>query len=225
MQTPPIYAVIVAGGQGTRMGTAVPKQFLELNGHPVLYHTIRAFQKAIEDVQIILVLPEHHISYAQMVLQSFSERIDITIVAGGETRFHSVKKGLQGIPDNSIIMVHDGVRPLVSAALIRSCCEQAKEKGSAIPAIAATDSIRILEGAASRQIDRTLVRLVQTPQTFKASILLPVMEQDYQDGFTDEATVAEYSGIPIHLIEGEKRNLKITTQEDLIIAEVWMKTE
>ena len=111
----PVYAVIVAGGQGTRMGTAVPKQFLELDGKPVLYHTINAFVKALAQVRIVLVLPAHQISYAQMVLQSFPERIDLTIVSGGETRFHSVQNGLKDIPEDAVVMVHDGVRPLVSA--------------------------------------------------------------------------------------------------------------
>lgn len=224
MQPTPVYAVIVAGGQGTRMGTAVPKQFLELNGKPVLYHTIQAFRRAFEDIHIVLVLPPHQISYAQMVLQAFPERIDVTLVSGGETRFHSVQNGLEGIPDDAIVMVHDGVRPLVSTALIKRCCGQAMEKGSAVPAIAATDSMRILEGDRSTPLERNNIRLIQTPQTFKASILLPAMRQAYQECFTDEATVVEQFGEAIFLIEGEKHNIKITTPEDLTIAEALMKT-
>lgn len=220
----PVYAVIVAGGQGTRMGTAIPKQFLDLAGKPVLYHTIHAFMNAIDGIQIILVLPQHQISYAQMVLQSFPERIDITIVSGGATRFHSVKNGLQDIPENAIVMVHDGVRPLVSANLIKKCYDQAIEKGSAIPAIAATDSMRIIKNDNSEPLDRIFLRAIQTPQTFKASILLPAMQQEYQDNFTDEATVVEAFGEKIFLIEGEKHNIKITTPEDLIIAEALLKT-
>lgn len=220
---PSAYAVIVAGGQGTRMGTAIPKQFLDLSGHPVLYHSIKAFVTAIADVHIILVLPQHQISYAQMVLQSFPERIDLTIVAGGETRYHSVQNGLKDIPEQAIVFVHDGVRPLVTPDLIQRCYKQTLEKGSAIPAIAATDSMRRVTETGSLPLDRSEIRLIQTPQTFRASILLPAMQQPYRAAFTDEATVVEHSGSPVFLVEGEKANLKITTPEDLLVAEALLK--
>jgi 2-C-methyl-D-erythritol 4-phosphate cytidylyltransferase len=219
----PVYAVIVAGGQGTRMGTAVPKQFLELDGKPVLYHTINAFVKALAQVRIVLVLPAHQISYAQMVLQSFPERIDLTIVSGGETRFHSVQNGLKDIPEDAVVMVHDGVRPLVSTELIERCYKQALEQGSAIPAIAVTDSMRLITEEGTEPVDRSQLRVIQTPQTFKASILLPAMQQHYQQSFTDEATVVEALGEEVFLIEGDKRNIKITTPEDLIVAEALIK--
>lgn len=219
----PAYAVIVAGGQGTRMGMAVPKQFLDLCGKPVLFHTIQAFATAIPGIQIILVLPAHQISMAQSVLMHFPERIDLTIVAGGETRFHSVQNGLQDIPQDAIILVHDGVRPIASQALIRACYEQAIEKGSAIPAIPVADSMRLIKGDHSEPVNRDKLRIIQTPQTFRASVLLPAMLQAYQDSFTDEATVVEATGTPVHLISGERSNLKITTPEDLIIAEALLK--
>lgn len=219
----PTYAVIVAGGQGARMGTAMPKQFLDLSGKPVLYHTIKAFVDAIPGVQIILVLPQHQISYAQMVLQGFEDRIDLAIVAGGETRFHSVQNGLRDIPEDAIVMVHDGVRPLVSTDLIQQCHEQALELGSAIPAIPVADSMRLVEGDSSKPVNRDNMRIIQTPQTFRARILLPAMQQPHQEGFTDEATVVEASGQQVYLIAGEKSNLKITTPEDLLIAEALMK--
>lgn len=218
----PVYAVIVAGGQGTRMGTAIPKQFLELDGKPVLYHTITAFVNALPQVHIVLVLPAHQISYAQMVLQAFSERIDVTIVPGGETRFHSVQNGLQDIPNDAVIMVHDGVRPLVSIELIQRCYQHAAENGSAIPAIAVTDSVRLVSEAGSEPVDRAQLRIIQTPQTFRASILLPAMQQPHQHSFTDEATVVEAFGETVFLVEGEKRNIKITTPEDLVVAEALM---
>jgi 2-C-methyl-D-erythritol 4-phosphate cytidylyltransferase len=218
-------AVIVAGGQGTRMGTAVPKQFLDLDGKPVLHHTIAAFLAAVPHVHIVLVLPAHQISYAQMVLQSFPERIDLTIVAGGDTRFQSVKNGLVGIPNDAIVFVQDGVRPLVSPSLIKACYAQALEKGSAIPAIPVTDSMRIVKDGGSEPVDRSLLRIVQTPQTFKASILLPAMEQSYQESFTDEASVVEAFGQQVYLIEGERSNIKITTPEDLLIAEALMRAK
>jgi 2-C-methyl-D-erythritol 4-phosphate cytidylyltransferase len=213
------YAVIVAGGAGTRMGTAVPKQFLPLAGKPVLYHTISAFLEALPGVHIILVLPEQQISYAQMVLGSFTEGIDITIVAGGETRFHSVQNGLKDVPEDSIILVHDGVRPLCSPELIRACYQQALEHGSAIPAIPVADSIRKLNHGGSEPVDRSLLRSIQTPQTFQASVLLHAYQQSYQVSFTDEATVVEAAGGVVDLIDGEKSNIKITTPEDFLIAE------
>ncbi len=213
-----IYAVIVAGGQGTRMGTAMPKQFLELEGKPVLHHTLQAFIDALPGVHLILVLPAHQVSYAQMVLQTFPARIDLTIVTGGETRFHSVKNGLQGIPEDGIILVHDGVRPLVTPALIQRCYRQAVEKGSAIPAIPVTDSMRLINDEGSEPVDRSQLRIIQTPQTFRASVLLPAFDQPYSEGFTDEATVVEAYGDEVFLTEGERSNLKITTPEDMMIA-------
>jgi 2-C-methyl-D-erythritol 4-phosphate cytidylyltransferase len=222
-QNPRTFAVITAGGQGTRMGTALPKQFLELNGKPVLYHTIRAFMTAIPDIEIILVLPPHQISYAQMVLQAFEDRIDLTIVAGGETRYHSVQQGLKGLPEDSIIMVQDGVRPLASIDLIRRCYDQALALGSAIPAIPATDSMRMVEGEESYPLDRSRVRIVQTPQTFRGNVLLPAFQQAYSEAFTDEASVVEAAGGTVFLVTGEQRNIKITTPEDMAIAEALMK--
>lgn len=216
------YAVIVAGGQGTRMGNAVPKQFLELNGKPVLYHTIKAFREALPDIELILVLPVQQISYAQMILQNFKNGIDITVVSGGATRYHSVQNGLAGIPEDAIVFVHDGVRPLVSKAVIMRCLESATVHGTAIPVIDATDSVRIVEGEHSRPIDRRKLRMVQTPQTFKASILLPAMRQPYQEAFTDEATVVELSGHSLKMVAGDKSNLKITTQDDMTIAAALM---
>lgn len=213
------FAVLVAGGKGLRMGSALPKQFLPLNEKPILYHTIKAFREAYSDIHLILVLPQDQLSFAQMVLQCFPERIDLTIVAGGHTRFHSVQNGLQATRDNSIIFVHDGVRPLVSAELIRRCYEQAIEKGSAIPAIAVSDSIRMIDGDTNKPVDREKLRSIQTPQTFRSEIILPAFAQTYSEAFTDEATVVEAHGSEVHLIEGEKSNIKVTTPEDMVLAE------
>jgi 2-C-methyl-D-erythritol 4-phosphate cytidylyltransferase len=207
------------------MGTAVPKQFLELQGKPVLYHTIRAFAEAIPGIKIVLVLPAHQISYAQMVLQAFPERIDLTIVAGGETRFHSVRNGLVDIPEDAVVMVHDGVRPLVTADLILRCYQQALAAGSAIPSIAVADSMRIVKNGGSQPVDRSQLRIIQTPQTFRASILLPAMQQAYSDAFTDEATVVEAAGGTVQLVEGERSNIKITTPEDMLIAEALLRAK
>lgn len=217
--TPPIYAVIVAGGQGTRMGMTLPKQFLELDGKPILFYTIRAFVKALPQAKIILVLPENEISKLQMVLQHFSEQIDLTVVAGGTTRFESVQNGLKGLPADSIILVHDGVRPFIGESLIKNCVQEALQSGSAIPAIKVIDSVRVINANGSNPINRDLLRIIQTPQTFKGNILLPAFEQAYQSNFTDEATVVENMGYSVTLIEGDKNNIKITTPEDMVLAE------
>lgn len=212
-------AVIVAGGQGLRMQNAIPKQFLPLNGKPVLYYAINAFAEAIPGIRIVLVLPQSHFSYANSVLQHFSSGIDITIVAGGSSRFESVKNGLSGTTEADIIFVHDGVRPLISTALIQNCYAAAMEFGSAIPVVPVTDSIRqVDEQLGSKMVDRESLRAVQTPQTFKGAVLLPAFDQPYQSGFTDEASVVEQYGVKVHLVAGEKSNLKITTPEDILFA-------
>ena len=218
------YAVIVAGGKGQRMGNAIPKQFLPLAGKPVLYYTLKAFIDAYADIKLVLVLPHDQLSYAQMVLQAFPERIDMAIVQGGETRFHSVQNGLKAVSGNSVIFVHDGVRPLASAELIRRCYEQAIENGSAIPAIAVADSMRIVDGDNSQPVDRQNMRSIQTHQTFRADILLPAFEQGYKEEFTDEATVVEAYGEEVYLVEGEKSNIKLTTPEDMLVAETILKS-
>lgn len=216
----PVYAVIVAGGQGSRMGSALPKQFLDIKGKPVLYYCIRQFLDSVPGIHLVLVLPPHQISLAQIVLQHFPERIDLTIVAGGETRFHSVRNGLSDIPEHAIVMVHDGVRPFISSTLIQNCIETARSKGSAIPAIQVQDSMRMVSETGSAPVDRNTLRIIQTPQTFQAAVLLPAFEQEYTAAFTDEATVVESYGQPVTLIAGEKNNLKITTPEDLVLAEL-----
>lgn len=205
------------------MGTAVPKQFLELAGKPVMAHTIAAFLEALPDVHLILVLPPVQISYTQIILQAFPDRMDAEIVAGGETRFHSVKNGLAAVPPDALVAVHDGVRALPSPALIRRCFEEAAIHGSAIPVVPVADSIRSVEGARSMPIDRAVLRAVQTPQTFQAALIKAAFEQPYTNAFTDEATVFEAAGGTVHLVEGERGNLKITTPEDLLIAEAFLR--
>ncbi len=217
------YAVLVAGGKGMRMGNAMPKQFLPLAGLPVLAHSVKTFLKAIPDVHIILVLPPDQFSYAQIVLQSLDNAVDIEIVGGGETRFHSVQNGLNAIQEPGIVFVHDGARPLVSEALILRCLQQAIEKGSAIPAIPVTDSMRIIDEDDSEPVNRDNLRIIQTPQTFHTNIILPAFMCAYSPDFTDEATVVEANGIKVFLVEGERSNIKVTTPEDMIIAEALFK--
>jgi 2-C-methyl-D-erythritol 4-phosphate cytidylyltransferase len=212
-------AVIVAGGMGQRMGAAVPKQFLLLNGKSILWHTLQRFLSTWDDLHVILVLPKEHQEEGHKIVESFQASHRASITEGGDTRFQSVKNGLSLITTPSVVFVHDGVRCLVSSELIKRCYEQAIEKGSAIPAVAATDSIRIVEGEGHYVADRNLVRIIQTPQTFLSDLLLPAFEQPYQTSFTDEATVVENAGTKVFLIEGEYTNLKITRPEDLQIAE------
>ncbi len=212
-------AVIVAGGSGTRMGSATPKQFLMLKGKPLLWYTIRAFLAAYNDMQIILVLPEAHIDNGKAIATDFPEA-DIQIIVGGDTRFASVKNGVMAAPDDAIIFVHDGVRCLISPGLIQACYVQTVEKGSAVPAVASTDSVRLSAADGSHHVvDRQFVQIIQTPQTFPAQVLKAAFQQAYRDAFTDEATVVEAAGGVVHLIVGDYSNIKVTRPIDLLMAE------
>ena len=213
------YAVIVAGGSGSRMNSNIPKQFLLIKNKPLLFYTIDVFLKTYDDLQVILVLPEEHLSKGQEIVDAFFDTSRISICPGGRTRFHSVKNGLQLINEDSIIFVHDGVRCLVTKDLIERCYKEAKRSGSAIPVITSKDSVRLVNGDAHIAVDRNTVKLVQTPQTFHSRILLTAFKIDYKDKFTDEAMVVEAFGIKVYLIEGEESNIKITTPADMFIAE------
>jgi 2-C-methyl-D-erythritol 4-phosphate cytidylyltransferase len=205
------------------MGNAVPKQFLELDGKPILYHTIKAFTDTIPNANIILVLPRIHLSYAQMVLRHFPERLDLSIVVGGATRFDSVKAGLKGVKEDGIVLVHDGVRPLVSSSLIQECCNAARAGQCAIPVTPVSDSIRQVTASGSEPMDRNYLRAVQTPQAFPAAVLLNAYRQPYEESFTDDASVVEAADIIVTLVEGERSNIKITTPEDMVIAEALLR--
>ena len=213
------YAIIVAGGAGTRMGSELPKQFLLLNSKPVLYYTLKVFLEAFDDMEIVLVLPVEYTDMGQEIIDAFFDKERIRITAGGENRFQSVKNGLQLVQDESIIFVHDGVRCLLSTELILRCYEKALDTGSAIPAIPSKDSVRLVIDDGNEAIDRNNVMLVQTPQTFHSKILLPAFQIDYKDKFTDEATVVEAYGLKVSLVQGEEHNIKITTPLDLLMAE------
>ncbi len=213
------YAVIVAGGSGLRMKTSVPKQFLTLRGKPVIWYTLNAFLDSYPDMQIILVLPEQHLETGKNILRSTYDPNRIWMTTGGETRFHSVRNGLQHIHKHSIVFVHDGVRCLLTPDLIRRCFEGAVDKGNAIPATTAVDSIRLDTVSGPVSVDRDRIRLIQTPQTFYSDIIKSAFEQDFHESFTDEASVVEKLGVKINLIEGESTNIKITRPLDLLIAE------
>lgn len=201
------------------MGSSLPKQFMLINGKPVLYYTLNTFLKSFADLQVILVLAEQYIHTGREIADKLSGKERIRITAGGETRFQSVKNGLLLAEEDAVIFVHDGVRCLVSADLIHRCYNTAMEKGTAIPAIPSKDSVRLLTEHGNDAVDRKKVMLVQTPQTFLGHILLPVFNTDYKEEFTDEATVAEAHGVKITLTEGEENNIKITRPADITIAE------
>jgi 2-C-methyl-D-erythritol 4-phosphate cytidylyltransferase len=205
------YAILVAGGSGTRMNTSTPKQFLLLKNKPIIYYTINTFLNTFEEIDIVLVLPEEHVETGTTIISTYFPDKKITIAIGGKTRFDSVKNGLKLVIENSIVFVHDAVRCLVGADLITRSYHQAIDKGNAIPAIASKDSVRIVTGDENKAIDRTTVKQIQTPQVFKSDILLPAFELEFQSFFTDEASVVEHFGHPIFLIEGEENNIKISS--------------
>jgi 2-C-methyl-D-erythritol 4-phosphate cytidylyltransferase len=212
-------AIIVAGGTGQRMGTTLPKQFLAIEGKSILLHTIDQFISAFSDINFVIVLPADYIHEGENIIASSGLSQSFLFVAGGDTRFQSVKNGLAQADPASIVFVHDAVRCLLTPDLIQRCYQQAVEKGSAIPAVSSTDTIRITEGTKHHVVDRANVMMIQTPQTFNAAILKKAFEQAYQPSFTDEANVLEASGKEVYLIEGEHENIKITRPLDLAIAE------
>jgi 2-C-methyl-D-erythritol 4-phosphate cytidylyltransferase len=211
-------AIIVAGGTGQRMGTVVPKQFLEIEGKSILLHTIDQFVAAFSDINFVIVLPSSYIEEGQKIIASSGLSQQFQFVAGGDTRFQSVKNGLAEVDQAAVVFVHDAVRCLLTPALIQRCFQQAVEKGSAIPAVSSTDTIRFIEGASHHVVDRENVMMIQTPQTFNAALLIKAFEQTYQPSFTDEANVVEAAGTSVFLVDGEFENIKITRPLDLAIA-------
>lgn len=211
--------IIVAGGTGLRMGTELPKQFLPLKEKPVIIHSIQKFQAALQDISITVVMNPNWLEFFEELIEQWS--IDrIQTVPGGETRFHSVKNGLDRISTtDGIIGVHDAVRPLISSMLIRKCYESALAHGNAIPAVSSKSSLREITIDGNKAVDRSKFKLVQTPQCFDLTLLKSAYETDYDDSFTDDASVFEKAGHKIHLIEGEYDNFKITRPLDLRIAE------
>jgi 2-C-methyl-D-erythritol 4-phosphate cytidylyltransferase len=218
------YALIVAGGSGNRMQSAVAKQFLPLEGKPVLMHTLTAFYNCSLKPTLLLVLNIHQHTYWEELCAQYDFQIPHEVVKGGVQRFHSVKNGLKAIKGNGIVAIHDAVRPLVSTALITRSFEVAVEKGNCIPGVTPTDSIRkILPGDKSEALTRSELALVQTPQTFSIDLLRKAYKEPFRNDFTDDASVVQYSGVDIHLIEGERENLKLTYPEDMEIAALFLK--
>lgn len=211
--------IIVAGGKGLRMGNDLPKQFIPIGGRPVLMRTIEAFCNFDNDINIILVLPLSHQDYWQQLCEEYNFTVSYKIATGGETRFHSVKNGLALVKDG-IVGVQDGVRPFASEEMIQRCFNAAHNFSAVVPVIDSTDSLRqIKDDGKSQIIDRSQIRLVQTPQVFDVEILKKAYDIDYKETFTDDASVVESMGVDIHLVQGEVTNIKITTPLDLKIGE------
>ena len=219
------YLIIVAGGKGARMGGNIPKQFMTVAGRPLLMHTLQRFHSVAPNVECILVLPEDHIVYWAVLCNQLHFELPHTVIEGGDTRFRSVKNGLDAITGNEgLVAVHDGVRPFPSAQLINEAYATAEKTGSAIPVLPPTESIREVDGAESRIVDRSRYRMVQTPQTFRLALLKEAYKQSYNELFTDDASVVEASGVKVTLIDGNRENIKITHRSDLPWAEAYLRT-
>jgi len=219
------YAIIVAGGKGERMGASTPKQFLELAGKPILMHTLEKFQDTIPLIKIILALPENQFDYwEELCYKHKFTNLPHQIVRGGETRFHSVQNALKLITEDGVVAIHDGVRPLVSNETIKRSFIEAEAKGNAIPVMEVVDSIRHFSNQTkkSEAVSRSCYKIVQTPQCFNSELILKAYEQAYDNKFTDDATVVEKLGETINLVKGNKENIKITTEADLLIAEAFL---
>ncbi|MHB9142219.1 MAG: 2-C-methyl-D-erythritol 4-phosphate cytidylyltransferase [Paludibacter sp.] len=216
------FAIIVAGGKGERMQTDIPKQFIEIQGKPILMYSIENFIRYDISIQIILVLPTGQIEFWHTLCKKHTFKIPHKIVTGGQSRFDSVKKGLDAINLPALIAVHDGVRPLVSVETITRCFKGAEKYGAVIPVIELVDSIRQITETGNQSVDRNTYKLVQTPQIFDGELLKKAYKQEFSTLFTDDASVVEAMGTKIHLVEGNRENIKITTEFDLRIAEIMM---
>lgn len=221
------YVIIVAGGKGLRMGGEIPKQFLPIGGKPVLMRTVETFYQTDAETGIVLVLPKEQQDYWKELCRQYDFRISYTLADGGRTRFHSVQNGLQAVPEEGsdvLIAVHDGVRPFVSSQVIQACFDEAARQGSVVPVLDMVDSVRQLSAdGSSMAVDRSRLKLVQTPQTFRADVLKRAYSQDFTELFTDDASVVEASGVSVALVPGNRENIKITTPFDLKIAEALLK--
>ncbi len=220
------YAVIVAGGSGTRMNASLPKQFLILNGKPVIMHTISAFFASPQKPEIIVVLNKQYFDSWKDLCRKYQFNIKHKLVAGGSTRFYSVKEALDLIEETSVVAIHDAVRPLINVNIIAEAYEKALNNGNAVVAVPSKDSVRLQEAdGISKSLNRNQVFLVQTPQTFQSQLLKKAYEQEYQENFTDDASVVESSGVQINLLPGDPDNFKITFPIDLQVAELILKEE
>jgi len=213
------FAIIVAGGSGQRMKTSIPKQFLKINNEVILMRSIRAFYEYDSSIKIIIALPNNQINYWKELCVKHDFTIPHKLVNGGNTRFHSVNNALNEIENEGIVAIHDGVRPLVSQATIDNVFEIALTNGNAVPYIDCVDSIRKVEGNSNKPVVRNNHKLIQTPQAFDCKTIKDAYNQEWNESFTDDASVVERTNIQINLVPGNRENIKITNQVDLIIAE------
>ena len=217
------YALIVAGGKGTRIKSKLPKQFLELRGKPILIHTLEAFYRYSETITVILVLPEDDFAIWTDICKKYNFTKPVILQKGGETRFQSVKNGLEKIEGNGLVAIHDGVRPLVSEDIIGASFRLAAVHQSAVAAVRLKESIRMTDQDNTRAMDRSRFRLIQTPQTFSIELIKQAYQLKEDPTMTDDASVVEKLGHTISLFEGSYENIKITTPEDLFVAEALVK--
>ena len=209
--------IITAGGIGKRMGSDIPKQFIQVNGLPILMHTITKFYEFDNSIEIILVLPKDHIDYWNGLVSQFEFTIQHTVVVGGKERFFSIKNGLNEA-NGELIGVHDGVRPFVSLEVINSAFDSASKNKAAIPVVDLKESIRRVGGRITKSVDRNQFKIVQTPQCFTSQVIKAAYLQSFSNAFTDDASVVEKMGGQIHLVKGNDENIKITTPLDLKLA-------
>jgi 2-C-methyl-D-erythritol 4-phosphate cytidylyltransferase len=217
------YVLIVAGGAGRRMNSVLPKQFLPLAGRPLLMHTVETMYRLSGNAAVTIVLPEDHIDLWNTLVSRHRFAVPHNTTAGGEERFFSVKKGLETLPDEGLVAIHDGVRPLVSEETVARCFEEAENSGAAIPVVAPRESVRMVTVRGSLPVNRDAIRLVQTPQIFRLDLIRKAYETDFNPLFTDDATVAEQAGIPVSIVDGNIENIKITTPQDLQYAEMLLR--
>lgn len=220
------FLIVVAGGKGLRMGGELPKQFMIIGDKPLLMHTLQQFYTIQPDIRITLVLPKDHITCWNTLCKKYRFDIPCSIIEGGNTRFQSVKNGLDSISETEgVVAIHDGVRPFPAPQVIKNAFSTALKTGSAIPVLPLTDSIRFIHPKGSKVADRSSYRIVQTPQTFNLALLKQAYSQPYDELFTDDASVVEALGKEITLIDGNRENIKITHPSDLLWAETYLKRQ
>ena len=213
------FAIITAGGIGKRMRTEIPKQFLLLGNSPILMHSIKRFYRFDNQITIILSLPQEYFNYWNNLCVQYHFEIAHKLVSGGETRFHSIKNALDLITEEGVVAVHDGVRPLVSSETVKRTFETAEKTGNAVAYCDITFSVRKIKGDTNVAVNRDFYKEIQTPQAFDVKALQKAYNSEYKEGFTDDASVFEAAGHQIHLVKGNKENIKITSPEDIVIAE------
>ena len=218
------HIIIVAGGSGKRIKGNIPKQFLDVNGKPLIVYTIEKFLNYNSEINMCVVVHKDYLQYTNDLLKKYFPNKNIATTVGGETRFYSVKKGLELIENtNAVIGIHDAARPMVSIETIKRCYEMAAQKGNAIPVVDVNDSLRVIENNSNKAVNRANYKVIQTPQCFHADIIKKAFEQDYSNLFTDDASVLEKTGEKILLVEGNVENIKITHDTDLVLAQHLLK--